>query len=89
MDKSSLTGESEPLSRTPEFTHDNPLETKNLAFFASNAVEGTNLFSGGTFTFQHLNRYNLNYIIIILIYYYLIKYIIIFKLYYYNIYYLN
>merc|ERR1712048_1333243 len=24
-----------------EFTHDNPLETKNLAFFSTNAVEGT------------------------------------------------
>ena len=27
--------------RTPEFTHENPLETKNLAFFSTNAVEGT------------------------------------------------
>merc|ERR1712183_49456 len=25
----------------PEFTHENPLETKNLAFFSTNAVEGT------------------------------------------------
>merc|ERR1711994_32952 len=40
-DNSSLTGESEPQARTPEFTHDNPLETKNLAFFSTNAVEGT------------------------------------------------
>merc|ERR1711892_742233 len=38
---SSLTGESEPQARTPEFTHENPLETKNLAFFSTNAVEGT------------------------------------------------
>jgi len=41
VDNSSLTGESEPQARTPEFTHDNPLETKNLAFFSTNAVEGT------------------------------------------------
>merc|ERR1712184_159896 len=40
VDNSSLTGESEPQTRTPEFTHDNPLETKNLAFFSTNAVEG-------------------------------------------------
>merc|ERR1712172_319402 len=38
---SSLTGESEPQARSPEFTHENPLETKNLAFFSTNAVEGT------------------------------------------------
>ncbi len=41
VDNSSLTGESEPQHRTPEFTHENPLETKNLAFFSTNAVEGT------------------------------------------------
>merc|ERR1712172_154390 len=41
VDNSSLTGESEPQSRTPEFTNENPLETKNLAFFSTNAVEGT------------------------------------------------
>ena len=41
MDNSSLTGESEPQSRGPDFTHENPLETKNLAFFSTNAVEGT------------------------------------------------
>jgi sodium/potassium-transporting ATPase subunit alpha len=41
VDNSSLTGESEPQSRTAEFTHENPLETKNLAFFSTNAVEGT------------------------------------------------
>merc|ERR1712055_49943 len=40
-DNSSLTGESEPQSRSPEFTNENPLETKNLAFFSTNAVEGT------------------------------------------------
>jgi sodium/potassium-transporting ATPase subunit alpha len=41
VDNSSLTGESEPQLRTPEFSHDNPLETKNLAFFSTLAVEGT------------------------------------------------
>merc|ERR1712172_315031 len=41
VDNSSLTGESEPQTRSPEYTHENPLETKNLAFFSTNAVEGT------------------------------------------------
>ena len=40
LDNSSLTGESEPQSRSNAFTHDNPFETKNLAFFSSSAVEG-------------------------------------------------
>merc|ERR1712226_1272163 len=31
VDNSSLTGESEPQARSSEFTHENPLETKNLA----------------------------------------------------------
>jgi sodium/potassium-transporting ATPase subunit alpha len=44
VDNSSLTGESEPQTRAPECTHNNPLETKNLAFFSSNAVEGFFLF---------------------------------------------
>jgi sodium/potassium-transporting ATPase subunit alpha len=41
VDNSSLTGESEPQTRGPDFTHENPLETRNLAFFSTNAVEGT------------------------------------------------
>jgi len=41
VDNSSLTGESEPQSRNAECTSENPLETKNLAFFSTNAVEGT------------------------------------------------
>merc|ERR1712106_694676 len=41
VDNSSLTGESEPQSRSPECSSENPLETKNLAFFSTNAVEGT------------------------------------------------
>ena len=40
VDNSSLTGESEPQTRTADFTNDNPLETRNLAFFSTNAVEG-------------------------------------------------
>ena len=40
VDNSSLTGESEPQSRGTECTHDNPLETKNVAFFSTFAVEG-------------------------------------------------
>lgn len=40
VDNSSLTGESEPQIRSTEFTHDNPLESKNLAFFSTNVVEG-------------------------------------------------
>jgi len=41
VDNSSLTGESEPQTRTPEFSHENPLETRNLAFFSTNCVEGS------------------------------------------------
>uniref|UniRef100_A0A915E3W9 Sodium/potassium-transporting ATPase subunit alpha n=1 Tax=Ditylenchus dipsaci TaxID=166011 RepID=A0A915E3W9_9BILA len=41
VDNSSLTGESEPQSRSPECTSPNPLETRNVAFFSTNAVEGT------------------------------------------------
>jgi len=39
VDNASLTGESEPQSRTAEFTNDNPLETRNIAFYSTNAVE--------------------------------------------------
>ncbi|UYV61989.1 ATP1A1 [Cordylochernes scorpioides] len=41
VDNSSLTGESEPQTRSPENTNENPLETRNLAFFSTNCVEGT------------------------------------------------
>ncbi|MGH0130402.1 UNVERIFIED_CONTAM: hypothetical protein FKN15_018299, partial [Acipenser sinensis] len=41
VDNSSLTGESEPQTRTPEFSNENPLETRNIAFFSTNCVEGT------------------------------------------------
>ena len=40
VDNSSLTGESEPLSRSPDCTDHNPLETKNLAFYSTFVVEG-------------------------------------------------
>ena len=40
VDISSLTGESEPQTRSPEFTHENPLETRNICFFSTNCVEG-------------------------------------------------
>ncbi|XP_022668605.1 sodium/potassium-transporting ATPase subunit alpha-like isoform X4 [Varroa destructor] len=43
VDNSSLTGESEPQTRSPEMTNENPLETRNLAFFSTNCVEGTGL----------------------------------------------
>ena len=43
VDNSSLTGESEPLTRTSQCTNDNPLESKNLAFFSTNCVEGKSL----------------------------------------------
>jgi len=41
VDNSSLTGESEPQSRSPNKTSDNPLETKNLAFYSSNCIDGS------------------------------------------------
>uniref|UniRef100_A0A7S0ZHS1 Cation-transporting P-type ATPase N-terminal domain-containing protein n=1 Tax=Timspurckia oligopyrenoides TaxID=708627 RepID=A0A7S0ZHS1_9RHOD len=41
VDNSSLTGESEPQARSVDCTDDNPLETKNLAFFGTLAVDGT------------------------------------------------
>lgn len=43
VDNSSLTGESEPQTRSPEFTHENPLETRNICFFSTNCVEGEKL----------------------------------------------
>lgn len=41
VEMASLTGEPEPLGRTVDCTDDNPLETKNLAFFGTLCVEGT------------------------------------------------
>jgi len=39
-DNASLTGEQEPQSRSTECTHHNPLETKNLMFYGTLAIEG-------------------------------------------------
>ncbi|KAJ8794218.1 hypothetical protein J1605_003364 [Eschrichtius robustus] len=41
VDNSSLAGESEPQSRSSDFTKENPLETQNICFFSTNCVEGT------------------------------------------------
>jgi len=41
VDESSLTGESEPKTKKPEFSHNNPLETQNLAFFGTRATDGS------------------------------------------------
>ncbi|KAM6179036.1 potassium-transporting ATPase alpha chain 2-like [Rhynchocyon petersi] len=41
VDNSSLTGESEPQSRSCHCTHDNPLETKNIVFYSTTCLEGT------------------------------------------------
>ncbi|XP_050305558.1 sodium/potassium-transporting ATPase subunit alpha-like [Anthonomus grandis grandis] len=41
VDNSALTGESEPQPRGTDCSSDNLLETKNFAFFSTNAVEGT------------------------------------------------
>ncbi len=43
VDNSSLTGESEPIQITIEKTNENPLETRNLCFFGTSAVEGEGL----------------------------------------------
>ncbi|KAJ5069892.1 sodium/potassium-transporting atpase subunit alpha [Anaeramoeba ignava] len=40
VDNSSLTGESDPQSRTPKCTNENPLETSNLAFYSTLATQG-------------------------------------------------
>lgn len=40
VDNSPLTGESEPVGRTVDCTDENPLETNNLAFFGTLAVDG-------------------------------------------------
>eukprot|EP00121_Abeoforma_whisleri_P008666 Awhi_evm1s7957 len=41
IDNSSITGEPDALLRSNECTDDNPMETKNIAFYSTNAVEGT------------------------------------------------
>lgn len=41
VDNSPLTGESEAVARTVDCTDENPMETNNLAFFGTLAVDGT------------------------------------------------
>ncbi|CAH0564935.1 unnamed protein product [Brassicogethes aeneus] len=41
IDNSPITGESLAVNRSPECTHNNPLETMNLAFYTTLVVEGT------------------------------------------------
>jgi len=41
VDNSPLTGELEPQVRTADYTNENPLETRNLAFFGTTAADGT------------------------------------------------
>jgi sodium/potassium-transporting ATPase subunit alpha len=41
VDNSSLTGESEPQARSGEMTDENPLETRNLAFYSTSCVDGS------------------------------------------------
>lgn len=43
VDNSSLTGESEAQSRSSEYTHENPLETKNIAFYSTFCLEGKDM----------------------------------------------
>jgi sodium/potassium-transporting ATPase subunit alpha len=63
VDNSSLTGESEPLSRLPDCTHNNPLETKNLAFFSTFIVEGSGMGlvirTGDQTAMGRIARYNI------------------------------
>jgi len=54
VDNSSLTGETELLARTPDGINENPLETKNIAFFSTLCKEGTGkgiVFATGDRTF--------------------------------------
>ena len=43
VNNASLTGESEDLLRKPDFTSENPLETKNLAFFGTSCTTGSGI----------------------------------------------
>jgi len=43
VDNSSLTGESEPLKRTPGGTDASPWRSRNVAFFGTNCVEGVGM----------------------------------------------
>lgn len=41
LDYSSLTGENDPITKTMECTHRNPMESKNVGLFSTNVVEGS------------------------------------------------
>jgi hypothetical protein len=62
VDNSSLTGECIPVSRTAECTSDNALESKNVAFFSTFAVEGTGkglvIYTGNRTVPLHFFKYN-------------------------------
>ncbi|OXA60186.1 Sodium/potassium-transporting ATPase subunit alpha-A [Folsomia candida] len=65
VDNSSLTGESEPCKRSPECTSENVMETKNMAFFSTNALEGVAkavVVRVGVNTLMGKCLYNNNYI---------------------------
>jgi sodium/potassium-transporting ATPase subunit alpha len=54
VDNSSLTGEAEPIKRCVDCTHENPMESKNIAFFGTFFVEGSGravVFQVGDHTF--------------------------------------
>ena len=40
VDNSSLTGETDPISKGPQMTDESPLETKNLAFYLTSVITG-------------------------------------------------
>lgn len=42
VDNSLLNGDLEPQLRSNEFTHEDPLETMNMAYASANAIEGRN-----------------------------------------------
>ena len=41
IDNSSLTGESQAIKKSISMTDENPLETRNLAFYLSSVISGT------------------------------------------------
>ncbi|KAI2799086.1 Sodium/potassium-transporting ATPase subunit alpha-3 [Blomia tropicalis] len=57
VDNSSLTGESEPQNRIPTCTSDNPLETKNLAFFHQLPILASGLETNPTPLSQDIHHF--------------------------------
>ena len=41
VNESSIHPSDEPQTKKPEFSHENPLETENLAFFGTRATDGS------------------------------------------------